>query len=131
MEEKDFDQWNEKKKIVNFSNNLPLFQVGQIWWAQIGQNVATEVNGKGNDFVRPVVIIQDVYRDACLAVPLTSRMRVGNYYFNFKDTQGAEQCALLTQIRYIDGKRLKYRFAHIRDNDLNELRNSLCILIKK
>lgn len=131
MEEEIFDIWNEKKKEVHFLDSRSRFSVGQIWWAQIGQNVATEMNGKGRDFLRPVAIIQEIYEDACLAIPLTSRTRIGDYYFNFMDSQGRKQCALLAQVRYFDRRRLKYRLSYIREHDLNQLRNSLCTLIKK
>src|SRR3989344_4117139 len=113
MDEITFDQWNEKKKTTNFHSSYPHFLPGQIWWAQIGQNIATEVVGKGKDFLRPVVIIQRVYGDACLAIPLTTTKREGNYYFCFQDTKCKIQYALLPKIRYLDGKRLKYQRAEI------------------
>ncbi len=104
MEEKDFDQWNEKKKTINFYTNFPLFQVGQLWWAYLGKNIATEIDGKGENYSRPVIIIQKVYTDACLVIPLTSSCRTGDYYVSFEDNNGREQCACLAQTRYIDAK---------------------------
>lgn len=103
---------------------------GQIWWAQLGQNIATEVIGKGPYFLRPVVILQCVYGNACIVVPLTSQRRQGNYYFNFRDINGNDQCALMAQIRYIDGKRFKYQLADITKKDLSNLRIAQCELIK-
>jgi len=131
MDKQTFDQWNERKKITNFHGSYPHFLPGQIWWAQIGQNITTEVAGKGNDFLRPVVIIQRVYGNACLAIPLTTTERKEDYYFCFKDSKGKPQYALLTQIRYLDGKRLKYQRADIKKEDLENLRDTFCKLIKK
>ena len=131
MEESIFDQWNEKKKTTNFQSEYPHFLTGQIWWAQLGQNIATEVAGKGNDFLRPVIIIQRVYGNACLAIPLSSQNRIGDYYHTFKDSKGKTQYALLTQTRYLDGKRLKYQLADTKKEDLDNLRNAFCAVIKK
>ena len=131
MDEKTFDQWNGKKKDTNFNGACPHFLPGQIWWAQIGQNIATEVAGKGEDFLRPVVIMQRVYGNACLAIPLTTKEREGDYYFRLQDGKGKTQYALLTQIRYLDGKRLKYQRADIKKEDLDNLREAFCNLLKK
>lgn len=131
MEEIVFDQWNKKKKVTNFEGVCPHFVSGQIWWAQLGQNIATEVEGKGDDFLRPVLILQRVYGNACLAIPLTSQERKGNYYFSFQDSKKRTQCALLTQIRYLDGKRLKYQLGDIRKEDLDNIQDAFCTLIKK
>lgn len=131
MDEAIFNQWNEKKKGTNFKGERPHFLSGQIWWAQIGQNIATEVAGKGGDFLRPVIILQRVYGNACLAIPLTSQDRKGDYYFRFLDSKGIAQYALLAQTRYLDGKRLKYQMADTKKEDLDKIRDAICRLIKK
>jgi len=131
MDVPTFDKWNEKKKTTNFDGAYPHFLPGQIWWAQMGQNIATEVAGKGDDFLRPVVIMQRVYGNACLAIPLTTTERQGDYYLRFQDSKGKTQYALLTQIRYLDGKRLKYQRSDIKKEDLDNLREAFCRLIKK
>ena len=131
MDHAIFDRWNEKKKTTNFNGDCPHFLPGQIWWAQLGQNIATEVAGKGNDFLRPVLILQRVYGNACLATPLTSQERTGDYYFHFQDSKGRTQYALLTQTRYLDGKRLKYQLGDTKKEDLAKLREAFCRLIKK
>lgn len=129
--EKNFDDWNEKKKMIESSSDLPVFRVGQIWWAKIGLNIASEINGKGKDFLRPVVIIQKMYGDACLVIPLTSSEKSGDYYYFFKDSKARMQYACLTQTRYLDGKRLKRKFSFIKIDIVKELREAVCALIKK
>jgi mRNA interferase MazF len=129
--EKNFNEWNEKKRLINSFEKVPIFQVGQIWWAQIGLNVATEIDGKGADFLRPIVIVQKVYGDACLAIPLTSTQRIGDYYASFKDGKGKSHWACLAQTRYLDSKRLKCKFSFVKKEVTSQLRDSLCALIKK
>lgn len=126
-----FDAWNEKKKKVHASGKSPHFRKGEIWWAQLGQNIATEVVGKGDDFLRPVLVLQVVYGNACLAIPLTSKKREGDYYFSFQDSNGTYQCALLVQIKYLDGKRLKYKQSFAQNSDLEKIQTSIWRIIKK
>lgn len=125
-----FDLWNRKKQETHERKSTPYFLVGQIWWIQFGQNIATEINGKGEDFLRPAVIVQKIYGDACLVVPLTSQEKQGKYFYNFIDSQGNTQCAKLVQIRYLDAKRLKYKLSSVSENELKCLQEKLCEIIK-
>jgi len=45
---KDFDTWNEKKKLINSQSIDSDFFVleGEIWWTSIGINIGHEINGK-------------------------------------------------------------------------------------
>lgn len=131
MDLSDFDQWNEKKKQTHVLKQRPYFKKGEIWWAKLGKNIATEVIGKGDDFLRPVLVLQVVYGDACLAIPLTSQKRRGDYYFSFVDSKGNHQCALLPQVRYLDGKRLKYKQSSMEATSLQALQKAFIEVIKK
>ena len=126
-----FDDWNSKKKRTHFKGHCPYFSVGDIWWAQLGQNIATEVIGKGEDFLRPVVILRVVYGNSCLAIPLTSNKREGDYYHSFRDSRGDFQCALLAQVRYLDGKRLKRKQSAIGRYNLENLKKVFCKFVNK
>ena len=44
--EKDFDTWNEQKKILENKKQTVLCKEGDIWWTSIGINVAAESCGK-------------------------------------------------------------------------------------
>jgi mRNA interferase MazF len=108
-----FDQWNEKKKITHQREGVPAFRVRDIWWMQLGKNIASESFGKGKDFLRPVIILQKFYGNSALIIPLTKQKKIGNYYFVFQDSSGNAQTAILSQVRYIDGRRLRRKFAVI------------------
>jgi hypothetical protein len=84
MNTNDFDSWNEKKKHTHLLGSYPYFSKRDIWWSQLGKNIATETLGKGEDFLRPVLILQVVYGNSCIAIPLTSKQRNGNYYYSFR-----------------------------------------------
>ena len=127
----DFNIWNEKKKQINKTENHPHFFTAQIWWVQFGKNIVTEITGKGADFLRPAIILQKVYKNACLVIPLTSQQKNGDYYFNFCDSSGKKQCAKLVQIRYIDARRLKYKLSNISAKDFENLKYDFMNIIKK
>ena len=54
---KDFYAWNEKKICLDQSKKYRHPREQEIWWCSIGLNVGTEIYGKGEDFARPVLII--------------------------------------------------------------------------
>lgn len=126
----NFDRWNELKKKSHELTHIPHFSSSEIWWAQFGQNIATEIAGKGQQYLRPGLIIKCLYHDACLIIPLTSKQKVGSYHFNFTDSLGKKQCATLAQARYIDARRLKYKLSSISCDDFERLKVQLIEIIK-
>jgi mRNA interferase MazF len=125
-----FNCWNIRKKLTHLIGARPHFCVGEIWWAQLGINIGTEVLGKGKDYLRPVLIIQKAYGIACVVIPLTSKKRNGDYYHSFIDSKGNYQCVLLPQVRYLDSKRLKYQQSIALDKDFKKIVCSFIQFIK-
>lgn len=129
-----FDIWNEQKKITHKKNQkIPDFDIGQIWWVQLGKNIASEALGKGQDFLRPVLVLQKLYGTSALVIPLTTQKKSGSYYTSFVDSEGQNQTALLAQIRYIDGRRLSYQLSKkrkINKKILVQIQQALFDLIK-
>ena len=52
------DEWNEIKKEIVSKNTFFTFKVREIYWLKIGQNVGYETHGKGEEFLRPVLIFR-------------------------------------------------------------------------
>ena len=50
---KDFDRWNDRKKVCESCVWVPWFRVREVWWYVCGVNVGTEICGHGGDFCRP------------------------------------------------------------------------------
>lgn len=125
-----FDHWNEKKKITHQRKGVPYFNAGEIWWVQIGKNIASESIGKGDDFLRPVLILQKFFGHSALAIPLTSQEKSGSYYFPFVDLDGNSQTAILPQIRYIDGRRLQHQLSAVDSQIFVDIQNKFFKLIK-
>ena len=54
---KRFSEWfGLKKKLHERQQTPPLISEREVWWASVGENVGSEVNGKSALFSRPVII---------------------------------------------------------------------------
>jgi mRNA interferase MazF len=102
---KDFDMWNMKKKKINDDSGIAFIQTSAIWLASIGVNVGSEIDGKDDDFARPVVIVKKVSPNIFIGVPATSKIVEMPYRSSISilDKNGQAICS---QIRSFDRKRL-------------------------
>ncbi len=105
--QKNFEKWNKRKIVIDNVKGSALFHEREIWWCSLGVNVGYEQDGGQKDFARPVVIIKKFNLDACLVIPLTSKSREGKYYFPLGKIKEREAVAVLSQIRFIDRRRLE------------------------
>lgn len=120
----NFDQWNLLKKSLDKNETKVLFKEGEIWWASIGQNIGEETYGKGSKFMRPVIIFRKLSGTACIAIPLTSKERVGTWYFKF-EVDEVVRYAMMHQSRILSTKRFESRMATIPEKDFKELKNAV------
>ncbi len=122
-----FDEWNEIKKGIDKTISKDMPQMKKIYWVQIGQNIGSEVFGKGGSFSRPVLVIRVFYNNSFLGVPLSSQIynKTGKLYHKFKDSRKKVQVALLAQLRVFDNKR-KYRYiGKINEDDFEIVKEKL------
>ena len=104
--EKDFSKWFALKKLAHETIGKALFHEREIWWCKLGANVGFEIDGRGEDFERPVIVIKKFNLDTRIVIPLTSKPKTGKYYFPVGTVDGRDARAVLSQIRLIDRKRL-------------------------
>jgi mRNA interferase MazF len=114
--EKNFDEWNLRKKSIHETSFRPFYRSREIWWCYFGINVGHEQDGKGARFVRPVLILKGFNRDTFLGVALIGRRKEGNFYFPLGIVIDRDSSVNLSQIRLMDTKRLRNRIA-ILDSD--------------
>ncbi len=108
---KDYKIWTPVKIRINNRCSFPQsrhFKERDIWWASVGENIGFEEDDKGDDFLRPIIILRKFSRDLVLVVPLSKTNKEGKYYFKFKCNE-KESNALLSQIKSIDSSRLAKR----------------------
>ena len=122
---KKFDNWNEVKKHTEHINNIPQFKAREIYHAKIGENIGFEQSGKGEDFVRPVLIIKRVSKDMFFGVPLSTTARDGSFFYSFEFLEGVLSTALLVQTKLFSSKRLLNKIGMIKKDDFENLRKKL------
>ena len=106
---KSFQDWFvEKERIHNkhldYANNV-YYREGEIYWVSLGKNIGFEEDGKGRLFTRPVLIVRGISRTLFFGVPLTSKPKVGDFYFSFK-FHGNISYGMISQMRSFDSSRI-------------------------
>ncbi len=127
MELKDFNLWHKLKTWLNNDRQRINFHEKEIWFCYLGQNIGFEQDGKGQDFLRPVVIIRKFNKMVFWAIPLTSKIKEGPYYYEVDF--GRKNSAILSQLRLIDSKRLRYKIGTLSQQQFMELTKKLKELI--
>lgn len=118
---KKFDAWNQVKKSVDNKKSV-YTKEGEIYYAYLGENIGYEQCGKGEKFLRPVVVLKRFGKDAILAIPLTSKVKTGKYYYHFIFTKEKQSVALLSQIRFLDTRRLFKKIGRMKSDDHKTLK---------
>lgn len=103
---KDFDNWNQKKKVIHNNNENKLYHTRELWWCSLGLNVGSEQDGTGKDYERPVLIYKGLSKQTCIVLPLTSSKEIHKMRIPVGKVDGIDASAILSQIRVIDTKRL-------------------------
>jgi mRNA interferase MazF len=123
--EKRFDDWNIEKKRLNETDPKVFFHEREVWWCKLGINVGYEQDGKNTQYARPVAILKTYSTNAALVVPLTSRDKKGTYYFDLGVVDGREAKAILSQLRFVDKRRLVNKADVINEDVFEKLRSAI------
>lgn len=106
---KDFNRWNELKKKIDdekaILGNFP--KEGEVWMAEVGLNIGCEQNGSEDSFTRPVLIVKKFNNSMFWVVPLSTKQKSLDFYFNFTDQNNQRVSAILAQMKLASAKRLK------------------------
>jgi mRNA interferase MazF len=127
--EKSFDEWNEVKKKSEKENILVGFKDRDIFNIKMGMNLGFEQNGKGKDFVRPVIIYKKFTKDMFLGIPLTTTQRDGSFFFKFEFKENQISTAILVQARLFSSKRLLNKIGIINKEDFENLKREYLSLL--
>ena len=127
---KRFDEWNDTKKTVHKKTEVAHFREREIYVSTLGSNVGFEQDGKGDDFVRPVLVVRKFSKYSFIGIPLTSIAKDDIFHFGFSFLDGKSSYATLSQVRLFDAKRLERKMGTICENDFAELKVKLRELMK-
>ncbi|MEK7117130.1 MAG: type II toxin-antitoxin system PemK/MazF family toxin [Patescibacteria group bacterium] len=123
---KRFLEWIKIKEFLHLKKNPPGFNEQEIWWANIGENIGHEEDGKDVRFVRPFIIIKKFNKDLLFGIPCSSVLKENKYYYRVNvETSDFETAALLSQARTISSKRLVRIIDKIGSGSFGELKTAL------
>lgn len=115
--QKDFDTWNKKKKL-EYQTGRRFFREGEIWWSHIGLHVGYEIDGKGSDYSRPVLVLKKYNKYSFLVLPLTTKQKSNKYSVCIQRNDGKVVWGIASQVKNVDGKRLINRIGRLSMGDL-------------
>ena len=126
---KKFQKWFFIKPNLNDKSTVPMFKEREVWMCHLGVNVGYELDGKNNEFLRPVLIFRKLSRESAIVVPLVGKRKRGSWYVNsYVNKKKGSYC--LHQIRMLDCRRLKYKLVQVSPQQYDAVRDALCKLLK-
>ena len=96
---KDFQKWHSQKRHIENERPRVFFKEREIWFCHLGENVGFEQDGRGDEFLRPIVVL--------------------------KKFNNEKSVAILSQIRLVDAKRLKYKMGDMKVEYFKVLKNKI------
>lgn len=128
---KQFDEWNGVKKNLGFEKERPLVKRGEIFWCSVGINVGVEYDGKGENFLRPVLILKKYSHEIVFGVSLTTKGKKGDWYYQLPHlVAGEESFAVLNQAKVYDTKRFEESLGELSETSLNLVLEHFFTLLK-
>jgi hypothetical protein len=121
---KNFINWHKIKNSIEKKEKRLNFQIRDVLFCSIGENIGFEQDGRGDEFLRPAIVIKKFNNEVFLGVPLTHTNKKGKYYFSFNLNDGIS-VAILSQIRLFDAKRIKYKIGMIDEKNFNTLKEKI------
>jgi len=124
---KDYKKWHPLKKNLNNKKGEFLhFHVREVWYCHLGENIGFEQDGRGDEYLRPIVILKKFNNDLLWGIPLTKSgqrkdSKSDKYYYEFSFIKEIDSRAILSQIRSLDAKRLVRHIGTISEENFRDL----------
>ena len=132
----NLDKWNGLKKQLSKKEKLISFKDRDIFYMNMGENLGFEQNGKGESFVRPVIIFKKFNKNMFLGIPISSQVKEGSYFFKFEFEKRSKQgskisknIAILVQLRLYSSKRLLNKIGVINKESFEKMSDDLKKLV--
>lgn len=132
MMEENFDKWNQIKKEINKDDKYRNFKEKEIFYMKMGQNIGFEQNGKGSQFIRPVIVLKKFNKNIFFGIPTSSQYKEGVFYHPFtflKDGVKNTNIALLSQMKLYSSNRLLNKIGMVSKTDFEIIKKKLKDLI--
>lgn len=126
--DKNFLSWISQKELIHTKNKSVYVHARDVWWASVGVNIGTEIDGKNDRFERPVLVLRPLGREQFIGIPLTSKLKQGVFYKSVT-YQGATGVACLSQLRVFSTKRVLRKIARVDTKSFKDIQAKLVELI--
>ncbi|MBQ8996964.1 type II toxin-antitoxin system PemK/MazF family toxin [Candidatus Saccharibacteria bacterium] len=121
---RDYKTWMPIKSEINNRQKFRTFSEWQVWWVAVGENVGSEINGKGAYYLRPAIVLKKSSKLSFLGIPLTTQAHEGYGFVKFM-FKGKESYAVLNQLRTFSVFRLVRKKGELDDSDITLIRQRL------
>lgn len=123
----DFNKWNEVKKKINLDDfSLKSFpKEGEVWICILGKNIGREQNGGDHNFSRPVLVIKKFNNEIFWILPLSTKQKEIDFYYNFVDLNNEKASVVLSQVRLIHIKRFERNVYEMSQTNMIEIKRRL------
>lgn len=128
--QKDFDKWNEVKKVTNDRPDNFGVHEREIWWMSFGVNVGVEIDGKNEYFDRPSLVLRKFNRQMVWILPTTQRAKDERFYEKFS-FGGDTFYVALTQIRTVSTKRFLRKIGMLPQEDFDKVKAKVIEFVQK
>lgn len=129
--QKDFWSWHEDKEVIHYNKQRPFFHVREVWVCSFGINIGFEQDGRGQKFLRPLVVVRKFNDKVLWGLPLTTANKIGPYYYAISPIAASDSSTvILSQIRLIDSKRLQYKIGDVREEEIVAIKKRLTELLQ-
>ncbi len=129
MNAKDFDTWNGLKKQIDSASERLYFHEREVWACHLGENIGSEQDGRGDGFLRPIIVLRKFNNEIFWGVPLTRTKKKSPFYFAFTLAGSESSSAILSQLRLTDAKRLRRKIGVISKQEFASLKEKLKALL--
>ncbi len=131
---KEYDEWNEIKKVTSKTKIKFTIKPREIFWAKIGQNIGDEEYGKGENFLRPIIVIRQLTSDLFIGVPTTTTSKENNDYFHNiyylnRLQENINSSAMILQVKVFSKKRLLNKIGYVKKEEFEIIKSKLKRLI--
>ena len=120
--EKDFDTWNESKKELESAPITKYAHPREIWWCSLGVNLGAEIDGKNENFERPVIVMKAYNKETMVILPITTKQKDDEFHHKIQ-TADKTVWVKLTQMRVISNKRLLRKVDLLNEASFDILKN--------
>lgn len=126
--QKDFWSWHKIKEQIE-AKNRPVFKEREVWWSWAGANIGLEQDGKGEYFMRPLLVFKKFNKETLWTLPVTTKVKHNTFHQSIDLFDGVPRYVNLSQLKLVDAKRLRKKIGTIQEAEHIKIQKAIIGLI--